>query len=171
MAVQNSDIKFFYSGDGTAIGSLGGEISENEINTGNVNALFDNTTYQESVDGDIEYRCFYVKNSNATDTLYNTKVYFRKNSDSPFVLFSIGLDGEGIGDGKNTGVAEVIVDEDTAPLTPSFSEPSDHATAIAIGNLAAGECVAIWVRRNVSAGAMPINNDTYAITVFGEKSV
>lgn len=74
MAISLGDIDFLYSGGNTNTDpdlSLGGIISTTEI-PGGLNNLYDNVTETESSTGAIDYRCFYMQNSNTTDSFYNT---------------------------------------------------------------------------------------------------
>ncbi len=77
MAFSNNDFKFLYSGgisnsDPTA--SLGGEQSTFPI-AGTLNNLFPDITEDQAKSGRIDFRCIYVLNSNATDSLTNTTIY------------------------------------------------------------------------------------------------
>jgi hypothetical protein len=45
--------------------SLGGVMSSTAVGS---NTLFDTVSAAEALSGDTEYRCYYVKNTNATDT-------------------------------------------------------------------------------------------------------
>jgi hypothetical protein len=75
--IDIDDILFVYSGgpvNNNPDNSLGGTASLAEIPAG-INNLFDNISEEESEDGRIDYRCFYLKNSSANNTLYDTTAY------------------------------------------------------------------------------------------------
>jgi hypothetical protein len=72
MSIAGSDIGFVLSGGNTNSNpnlSLGGEASGFPL-TGSINNLFNNVNLSQSVSGQIDYRCLYVFNNNATETLY-----------------------------------------------------------------------------------------------------
>lgn len=70
MTIGNGDITITYSGGGTNNDpdlSLGGEPSVHTIFS---KRLFDDISEEETIAGMIDYRCFYLNNENAVDTLY-----------------------------------------------------------------------------------------------------
>jgi|Deesub1362B_J571_1020462.scaffolds.fasta_scaffold00499_24 hypothetical protein len=168
MAVSDTDIKFYYSGDGTPQGSLGGAITSNEVPSSGTNVIFDDVSAEEAQSGDVEYRCIYVKNTNTTDTLYDARVFIAQDTLSADDEIDIGLDPAGVGDGTNTGVATSIADEGEAPTGVTFSHPTDYASGLVIGDLGPGQCIAIWIRRTVNAGAAAIASNSFQIKVQGQ---
>lgn len=114
--------------------------------------LFDNVSALDSLEGDTEYRCIYIKNTHPTDTAFSVKVFIRSQPTGPDSL-AVGLDPAGIGDGTSTGVATTSVDEDTAPAGVVFSAPSSSATGLVIGDLTPGDAHAVWIQRSV-----PVDN-------------
>lgn len=71
--MNQNDIKFYYSGSGTAVNpelSLGGPRASQEVVE-----LFDTVSAKKSRAGLIDYRCFYIKNTHADETLRNAKFY------------------------------------------------------------------------------------------------
>ena len=172
MAIVAGDIDFFLSGGAANTdpdASLGGAISSTQITDATVHNLFDVVASAESSAGDTEYRCFYVKNSHATLTLQNAVVYIQTNTPSTDTSVEIGLDLAGVGDGSTTGVADTIADESTAPSPAvTFSTADGSANSLAIGDIAAGQVQAIWVKRIVSASASAYNSDSVVIRVSGD---
>lgn len=74
MAVTDGDLIITYSGGGTNIdpdSSLGGNPSVQPIFS---NKLFDDVSEEEALSGVTDYRCFYLHNENALDTLYDVEV-------------------------------------------------------------------------------------------------
>jgi hypothetical protein len=163
MPVSDTDIKYYYSGDGTPQGSLGGAITSNEVPGSGTNVIFDDVDASEAQAGDVEYRCIYVKNTHATDTLYSAKVFISQDTTSADDEVDIGLDPAG----KN-GTATSIADEGTAPTGVTFSHPTDYDTGLSLGDLGPGEYYAIWIRRTVNANAASIANNSYQIKVQGQ---
>lgn len=127
------------------------------------NGLFDDISKDESFDGGTEYRCFYVWNDHATDSLIECAAYIASQpagNDS----IEIGLDGGGVNDG--TTAAVTVADESTAPSGVTFSAPSDSSGAISIGDIPAGEGIAIWVKRTVPSRTLTSSpNDTLQIAI------
>ena len=122
----------------------------------------------EAQAGDVEYRCIYVKNTNATDTLFDARVFISQDTPSADDEIDIGLDPAGVGDGSTTGVATSIADEGTAPAGVTFSHPTDYDSGLVIGDLAPNQCIAIWIRRTVNAGAASTPSNSFQITVQGQ---
>ena len=77
MPILGSDIKFRLSGgthNADPNEAIGGDISYQAL-IGTMNNLFDNVLEEESETGHTDYRCFYILNNHATDTLYSMLLY------------------------------------------------------------------------------------------------
>ena len=75
MPIGASDISYVYSGGPANIDpnfSLGGAPSVHTISGNN---LFDNVSDEQSTNGTIDYRCFYINNDSLTETLYNSQIF------------------------------------------------------------------------------------------------
>ena len=129
--------------------------------------LFDNVSAAELTAGDIEYRCYYVRNNDGTDTLTGATIYFYMDTPSPDTVFDMGKDPAGIGNGITTGVATTVINESTAPAGVTFSHPIDQLSGIALGNLTPGNGHAVWLRRTVTAGGTAAAWDAVKIRVEG----
>lgn len=162
MAILPSEIKFYYSASPTL--SLGGAISATEL-TSNVHNLFDKVSSAEAASGDIEYRCFYIKNTNATLTLEGVKLWISIDNSGADSDIELALDNCGI-----NGTASIIANETTAPtqIVSAFSAHASEDTSISIGNLAAGQHQAVWVKRIIYAGAQSVNNANVTLIVKGD---
>lgn len=110
--------------------------------------VFDNVTSSQSLQGKTSYRCLYIRNNNAVDSAPDVRVWLKTDTPGGDNL-SFGLDPAGKGNGSSTGVAQVIVNETTAPTGVTFTAPTDWASAIQIGTLAPLQSVALWVKRTV----------------------
>lgn len=164
MPIQASEIKIYKSLSGV---SLGGAITATEIVSGVLNNLFDNVTSAEALNGDTEYRCIYVKNTNPTIDLTNAKVFISADTASPDTSFEIGLGTSG----KNT-VEQTIPSEGSVPVGIVFSAPTTAATGLDIGVLEKnGGYFPIWLKRKINANASAASADTVSIAIFGETSV
>lgn len=135
------------------------------------NGLFDNISGSESLAGDTEYRCFYVKNAHPTDAFYDVKLYIGTQTSGDDAI-QVGLDLAGTGDGAATGVADTVADENTAPdPVVNFTTAADLSNALNLSQLAAGECRAVWQKRIVlSSTANATTSDTSILIVSASYS-
>lgn len=157
MPIISSDIKFYLSGgagNSDPNASLGGEISNTEITSGLLHALFDIISSAEASGGDSEYRCVYAKNTNGTLTAQNSKLWVETESPSTDTDELIGLGTSAI-----NGVEQTIADEQTAPVGVTFSQANGEGAAEVIGDLAPSAHKAFWVNRAVLAAAAAYSND------------
>ena len=160
MPIISTDIDYFLSGGSgntDPAASLGGAISTTDATT---NTLFDDVSSAEAAAGDTEYRCIFIKNSHGTLTLTAAKIFIQANTTGDRI--AIALDGLGKG-----GTAETEADESTAPTGETFSQPTDYAGGLSLGDLAPGETYPIWIRRVIPSSAAAAT-DTYTLRVQGE---
>ncbi|WP_020408936.1 hypothetical protein [Hahella ganghwensis] len=164
MPVLQAEIKYYLSGgaaNSDPAASLGGAKSSVEVDP---NTLFDDVSSSEASAGDVEYRCIYVENTNGTDSLVSAAAWISSNTASADTTLDIGLGTSAI-----DGTEQTVGDEDTAPAGVTFSAPADKASGLSIGDLAAGEHKAIWLRRTVNSSAAS-SSDT-AVPVVGGDTV
>jgi len=136
-------------GSGNAVGdaSLGG-IKSTTVKSTALNGLFDSVGAAEALAGDIEYRCIYLHNASATDTMTNAVVYISANTPLAGTTLDIG-----VGTAAINATEQTIANESTAPSGVTFSAPSTAGTGLALGNIPLGQHKAIWIRRTVTAGS------------------
>lgn len=162
MTITTSDLDFYLSGGASNTSgdaSLGGAISSTAPST-HVNELFDYVSAVEAEGGDTEYRCIYVKNGNATFTLFNSVLWISTNTPSVYTDVQIGL-----GTSAVSGEEQTIANENTAPVGVTFSAAATEATALSIGDLEPGEHKAIWIKRTVTETTTGVSAD-YVILRF-----
>jgi hypothetical protein len=141
--------------------SLGGIISSTVIVDNTLNNLFAYAPGSESTAGSVKYRAFFVRNTHATLTYENAVIWISSNSTSATTEVKIALADE-------TGSPiETIVNEDTAPVGPTFSTANGVGNALTVGSLAPGESKGIWVQWTITAGTVAVN-DAMTIQVRGE---
>jgi hypothetical protein len=165
MPIEPTDIQYRLSGGAANAdpnASLGGAISANAIGAGAHN-LFDQVSGAESAAGDIEYRCFYVRNAHPTLTLQGAKVFVLTESTSPSTNEELGLGTSAI-----SGVEQTVADESTGPSGVTFAEANGEGAGLVIGDLAPNAHKAVWMRRTVTAGAAALNDDESVIRVVGD---
>lgn len=161
MPIVSSDIKYRLSGGSSntdPAASLGGAASTTDAPAG----IFDNVTSGEASAGDIEYRCFYVKNNHGSLTLIGPKIWIQANTPSGDTGVEIGLGTSAINANEQT-----VADESTAPSGVTFSNPSNEGSGLSIGDLAAGATKAVWIKRTVTAGAAAAS-DSFTLRTKGD---
>ena len=90
-------------------------------------------------------RCFYIRNTDPSGTFYGLRVYI-KTQPSGADSLELAVDTLGI----STSDAETLPNENTAPTNETFTTPT-QGSPLSIGDLGAGQFVAIWVKRIVPA--------------------
>lgn len=164
MPIIASEIQFRLSGgaaNADANASLGGAISANAVSGTSLNNLFDDITGEENAASEAEYRCFYVRNGNATLTLQNAVIYVT-NQVAGGALAEIGVGTAALG-----GTEQTVANENTAPTGVTYSAPATRATGLALGNIGPSSHKAVWVRRT-AANSAAVNNDGFTWEVAGD---
>ena len=149
--------------------SLGTFISTTQLNGTALNNLFDNVTGDENALSEAEYRCIFIHNAHATLTLLAPVVWLSAETAGGAVA-ALSIDtnpASAIGAPSSTVQAKTVVDENTAPATQTFSAPITKATGLALADLPAGQCRAVWVRRT-AANTAAIDADGATLRVEGD---
>ena len=172
MAIAETDLIWRLSGGASntnPAAALGGAMSTDAggiiPKTKTFNSIFDDISGAEAAAGDAEYRCIYIRNEHASLSLTSAKVWIEANVANAKDMIDIGLD---LG-GKNA-TADTIADESTAP-DPAVTFAHDctsYATGLSLGDLAAGEKYAIWIRRTVTAGMTADDDEAFTLKVQGD---
>lgn len=127
----------------------GTDASQSPTIANQTNKLFDDIVQAEAASGDTEYRCFYVKNGHASDSMTGVKLWINSDASGADSL-AIALDLAGV-----SGTADTIADESTAPDPAlTFTAPTDEGSALDIGTLTAGQYYGVWIRRTVPAATV-----------------
>src|SRR5687767_132851 len=130
--------------------ALGKYISTTDVVDATLNNLFDDVTGDENAASEAEYRCIFIYNSHGTLTLQSAKLWISAEVAGGAAI-AIGLDPAGVvAVGSVSAQATIIANEDAAPAGVSFSSPTTKSTGLNIGNLAAGQCIGVWVRRTTA---------------------
>ncbi len=177
MAITSADVLFKCSGvaaagnttAGTAATSLGDQISTTEITDNTLNNLFDDVSGDENAASDVEYRCIFVHNAHASLTWQSVVVWLSAEvSGGATVQIAID-DFAASAIGQASAQADVIADENTAPGAGvgTFSAPVTKGTGLSLGNIAAGYCRAIWVKRS-AANTVALDSDGVTLRVEGD---
>lgn len=176
MAITASDILFKLSttagsagnsNTSTPAASLGKYISTTQITDATLHNLFDVITGDENAASDVEYRCLFVHNNHGTLTLQSPVVWISSEVSGGAVA-AISVDATAASAiGSASAQAKQVADESTAPSSQTFTAPTSKGTGIALGDIAAGSCKAIWIRRT-AANTSALDNDGVTIRVEGD---
>lgn len=166
-AIVTAELKWMYTGGASnsdADASLGGAVSSVEITTASDNNLFDDVSGDEASPGDTEYRCLALKNTNASITLQNSKLWFTSNTTSADDTLNMALAATGL-----NAVPESLANESTAPTGgESFSAPASKAAGLSVGNVPASQYYPIFLQRIVSAAASAVNGNSAILKWEGD---
>jgi len=135
--------------------SLGGVVSGTVVVDSVDNNLYDDVNRKDVLVGKTEYRCFYIKNTSATPVHGATITLDEFPTKS---LVTVGLDPAGSGDGTATGVAQVVILEDSTPSGVTFEEAGPNREGLTkdmklpLPTLKQNEMQAIWIKRIAESG-------------------
>ena len=157
MPYSSGDIKFYASA-----GMLGGGIG-NILPDNAMHAVFPPLTAEDLSSGLTDYACIYIKNTTTNKTFYRVRIYIATPPDSRSKkeTISLGLDPQ-------TGSpVQAIPNRTTPPQNVTFFTPLNYATGLEIGVLPPGGAQAIWLRRQVPAGADTATDVSFTLAVEG----
>jgi len=152
----------------SAAASLGDQISTTAWAGGSVNDLFDNISGAENAASTVDYRCIFVHNSNASNTLENAVVWLSAEV-AGGASIAIAIDSIAASAiGSASAQAAAIASETTAPTgVGSFSSPTTFGTGLSLGNIPSGQCRAFWIKRT-AANTAALSGDGVTISVQGD---
>jgi hypothetical protein len=152
----------------SAAASLGDQISTSAWAGGALNDLFDNISGAENAASTVDYRCVFVHNSNAANTLENPTVYLSAET-AGGASITIAIDNIAASAiGSASAQAAAIGTETTAPTgVGAFSAPTTSGTGLALSNLATGNCRAVWVKRT-AANTAALTGDGVTLACTGD---
>ena len=90
--------------------------------------------------------------------MINAVVYVSANT--PLAGTTIDI---GVGTAAINGTEQTIANEATAPTSVTFSAPTTAGTGLSLGTIPAGQHIAIWIRRTVTAGSGSSTSDTFTL--------
>jgi len=153
---------------GTAATSLGKYISTTAITDNTLNNLFDDVSGAENAASTVDYRCIFVHNSNASNTLENAVVWLQAEvaNGANITIATDNIAASAIG--SASAQAAQIASETTAPSGVSaFSGPTTKGGGLSLGNIGAGQCKGIWVKRT-AVNSAALSSDGVTIRVEGD---
>lgn len=164
--IGTSGVYTIYGADGLAhinitsvSASLAGSATQAVTIAYQTNNLFNDVPVADSSVGDIEYRCIYIKNTHASETMAGILMWIDIDPIGQDSL-QIGLDPVGV-----NGTATTIATELIAPTGVTFSAPTDATTALSFGSLTFGSFYAVWLKRIVPVVTVGTAADTSRIKV------
>ncbi len=160
MSIITADFSRRLSGGASnAVGnaSIGG-VKSSEVVPSTTDGLFDTVSAAQALTGSVEYRCIYLHNTNATDTMLATRAWISQQTSSASSALAIGVGATIV-----NATEPAIVNEGTAPAGVTFSEPASAAEGVALGGIPPGQHRALWLRRTVTAGAINSSNDSFEL--------
>jgi hypothetical protein len=174
MAIADTNIKFYESladeanDDDKSIGgniNLSAPLNKNQNpSTPLFNQLWDDFTTSEKKNGDVEYRCIFVRNEHGTDTLTNIKIWFTAElTPSPDTYIRMGVSNLAV----NTAEQSLVTAEDTPTGINFDARHNSEDTAISLPNLAPNAYKAIWIQRRIRANAAQYNKDSFTLRLDG----
>jgi hypothetical protein len=159
MPIASEEIKYMESTN-----NLGGPITTNEVPVG-LHNVFDIVGGLGSLNGETNYRCLYVQNTNDFLTLLNSVLYIISNTAVETSDISIGVGTSIIG-----GIEQTISNEVFAPIGVTFTNQIDVSNSLSIGSIPKGSHRAIWLKRVIDPNASAFTNDNAVISVRGESA-
>jgi hypothetical protein len=163
MALQNNDLKFYQSTNG--LGGAPDFTTEVDISA---NGFWDLISGEESLDGDVEFRCMYARNTSTTNDLISPSVEITQQSTDPDTTINIAI----LDSVNETTVASA--NESTEPAgSPvwyglNFNIPLNADLTFDAGG--EGDFIAIWVRRTVTNVTNEPADDSSVISLKGQTS-
>lgn len=138
------------SNSGTMAGSLGKYISTTQITTAVSNNLFPDISGSENSSSNADYKAEFVHNSHGSLTLQSGVIWISSEVAGGATI-AIGVDTTAASAiGSSSAQALQIADKNTAPSGVSFSSPTTKGAGVAMGDIAAGFCRALWWRRTAA---------------------
>ncbi len=146
--------------------SLGKYISTTTLVDNTINNLFDDVSGIENEASQVEYRCVFVHNAHSSLTLQGALVYLYSEVAGGAAL-ALSVDTTAASAiGASAAQAKEIASDTIAPAVQTFSSPITLAAGLSLGNIPAGYCKAVWIRRT-AANTSAVNNDGGVIRVVG----
>jgi predicted phosphodiesterase len=165
MPIAVADIGMFLTGGNTNTNanlSLGGNVSTTEVLSDKTNNLFRRITDSEAGSGITLYRCVAIKNKNTTDTFRNVVFYMVEDTKSvdDLALYSYAQAA------KNT-IETAIPLETNAPTGSkiNFIAALNRSGGLALGDLAPGDFINVWMRISVNPGAQQFTDNSFKVRV------
>lgn len=158
--VQRFSVSSAVAGDSTTAKDGRGKYMSQTVAGSTKDTVFDTITQAENAALQVDYRCVFIANVNATDSI--TAVSLALAQVSGGANTSYGLDPTGVTPMDSVPVQAVtIANLATAPAGVTFT-----TGALAVPLLGPRQCFAVWVKR-AATGSGAVSSDGCDITVGG----
>lgn len=160
--LQATFIELRFSGGTTnniTTASRGGAMSNIAVTDGTMNNAWDDITSLQSSSGITEYRCYYLYNTHATLTAYDTVLWIDSTTPAGDTI-DIAVGSAAVGGTEQTIAAE------TGPAPSGgvvFVTAPNIDSALPLGNLPPLTSRSIWLRRTVPAGTASWSDNQYRL--------
>jgi hypothetical protein len=154
-------MSFYYSGVGTAAGSIGGAFSGIAIPNNIKQNLFPNVSTAQAGQGLRQYRCIYLRAGNYT---YSDLKLFLTGIGTPSPDSQIFI---GLGVAAVNNAEPAVANETLAPNDVVFTLPTDELDALVVPDMPALSYKSIWVQRVVNGNAQGYLNDYVRMKLVG----
>lgn len=121
-----------------------------------VNSLFDAVTTAEALAGKDEYRCIYIHNGHATDSLTSAELFLQQQPTSTTVQLAFGF-GSVVTNITMLNNPEISA-EDDPPAGITFNVPTTMSP-LAVPTIPAGDYAILWLKRIVAPGTAALAAD------------
>jgi len=161
MPLDATMIKFYYTGGGTAVASLGGSATANECGI-SINSLFGNITSTEAASGIVKYRAVDAKNEHGGKSITDAALFRSSATTSATTEVWLAFDSV---------ATQSIANELTAPTGLTFYNTAvSRATGIALSTpWTAGTKQRLWLKLVVDAGTSTLAVDAGELAVIGDR--
>jgi hypothetical protein len=160
MSVLQADLKLYHC---LLPGKGGGIDTANEVDTTNLkNNIFSPVTAKESEAGFTDYRCIFLKNESATNTLKDAHVYLEAAPANTQIHIFLGA--ANLGNAQEPTIATFT----EIPAGIAFQRAEDVDHAVNLGDIVINSAQGFWLKRTIEPGATADDLNSFIITVFGE---
>jgi hypothetical protein len=184
MALIGTDLKIITTGSNSS--TLGDMLGGNcfygassgtyrSLLSSTLNAVFPEVTLTQAANGQIDYFCVGVINTNAASISDNTRVWLSADSTSPDTSIQLGIGTSGIvtwSTGNNTTIIEPrIASRFVTPSGVTFANYTGTITnSLLLGTLQPAYYRMFWIKRTVNPGAATYSGDNFTLNVANATS-
>lgn len=146
----------------STIDCLGGPVTATEITGSLLHELWDRVSDTEATSGKTEFRCFYLKNANDTQSIKNPIFTVKSQAKSPNAAVAVGW-----GTSAVNGDEQTLATESTYPTDVTFKDSDAPNLGAILGrDIPPLGTKAVWVRRTVFFGAASLADDGYELRLW-----
>ncbi len=137
--------------------SRGGMIATNRLTSG-VHRLFDQISPLENSEGDVEYRCVFVLNTDSVLYWVDTQVWFSEDCADTNLRLAVDPTPASLYNAAAPQAVQIVDEDDTPPGVSGWAAPLTREDGIMLGILPPGGCRAFWLRRTAPGGFVTVKD-------------